>query len=128
MARRRGKSISFDAMVKFFMQTYEIPTKKDVERLMERLDRLEKLIKSSGTKGRGRTAARKKKETGASQQRSGSPAVDQVFEVIKAHKDGAGLVEIKGQTGFDDKKIRNILFRLFKAGQIKRINRGVYSA
>jgi hypothetical protein len=127
MARRRGKNISFDAMVKFFMQTYEIPTKKDVERLMERLDRLEKLLKSSGAKGRGRTAARKKKDRGGSRPRSGTSAVDQVFETIKEHKDGAGLVEIKEKTGFDDKKIRNILFRLFKAGQIKRINRGIYS-
>ena len=47
MARRKGKSISFDAMVKFFMQYYNIPTKKDIEKLIERMDRLEKVIKES---------------------------------------------------------------------------------
>ena len=47
MPRRKGKAISFDAMVKFFMQNYNIPTKKDVDQLMIRMDRLENLIKSS---------------------------------------------------------------------------------
>jgi uncharacterized protein (DUF885 family) len=44
MARKKGKSISFDAMVKFFLHTYEIPTTRDVDKLMARLDRLESLI------------------------------------------------------------------------------------
>jgi hypothetical protein len=30
MQKRKGKAVSFDAMVKFFMQNYNIPTKKDV--------------------------------------------------------------------------------------------------
>ena len=45
MSKRKGKTISFDAMVKFFMQNYNIPTKKDVDRLMAKLDRLENLMK-----------------------------------------------------------------------------------
>ena len=44
MPRKKGKSISFDAMVKFFLHTYEIPTKRDVEKLIARLDRLETLM------------------------------------------------------------------------------------
>ena len=44
MPRRKGRPISFDAMVKFFMQNYSIPTKKDVDQLMAKLDRLESLI------------------------------------------------------------------------------------
>jgi len=47
MPRKKGKTISFDAMVKFFMQNYDIPTKKDVDKLMARLDRLETLVKQS---------------------------------------------------------------------------------
>ena len=52
MAKRRGKAISFDAMVKFFMQHYDIPTKKDFEKLAAKMDRLEKLIKAAKTSGR----------------------------------------------------------------------------
>ncbi len=47
MPKRKGKTPSFDAMVKFFMRQYNIPTKKDVDRLMVKLDRLENLIKHS---------------------------------------------------------------------------------
>ena len=44
MPRKRGKSVSFDAMVKFFMHTYNIPTKQDIERINARLDRIERLL------------------------------------------------------------------------------------
>ena len=30
MPKKRGKPVSFDAMIKFFMRQYNIPTKKDV--------------------------------------------------------------------------------------------------
>ena len=38
MSRKKKKPISFDAMVKFFMQSYHIPTKKDIDRLSRRLE------------------------------------------------------------------------------------------
>jgi len=129
MAKRRGKSISFDAMVKFFMQHYDIPTKKDLEKLTAKMDRLEKLIKSAGTSGRrsrvfgGRAAGR---ETAPS--KSGATAHDRVLEVIKRFKQGAGFIEIQTATGFDEKKIRNIIFRLNKIGKIRRKSRGLYIA
>ena len=47
MTRRKGKSVSFDAMVKFFMHQYGIPTKKDFEKVLERLDRMEKTIRDA---------------------------------------------------------------------------------
>ena len=33
MAKRKRKAISFDAMIKFFIQQYDIPTKKDIARM-----------------------------------------------------------------------------------------------
>ena len=47
MPKKKGKMISFDAMVKFFMQNYDIPTKKDVDKLMAKLERLENLVNQS---------------------------------------------------------------------------------
>lgn len=128
MARRKTKSVSFDAMVKFFMHHYQIPTTKDVEKLMARLDQIEKLIKSAAlTKKRRRVAANK---DGARQPRArgGSSAVEQVLEVIRGLKQGAGLPDIKSKTGFNDKKVRNIIYRLHKDGSIERLSRGVYVA
>jgi hypothetical protein len=118
MAKKKGKSVSFDAMVKFFMQNYNIPTKKDVNRLEARLDHLEKLIiKTSGDSGRSRRSTR------------GKPAVtatDSVLEVIKSFRQGVDFAEIQSRTGFAEKKLRNIIFNLNKMGKISRKRRGVY--
>ena len=122
MPKRKGKTISFDAMVKFFMQNYNIPTKKDVDRLMAKLDRLENLMKAAMAAGgnpvKGPGGRRKSAVT----------AVDIVFDVIKRSRQGLGFSDIQAKTGFGDKKIRNIIFRLNKIGKIKRKSRGIYVA
>jgi hypothetical protein len=122
MPRRKGKAVSFDAMVKFFMQNYNIPTKKDVDKLMAKLDRLENLMKAAmdggGYPHKGQVGRRKTAVT----------AVDLVFDVIRRSRQGLGFSEIQAKTGFGDKKIRNIIFRLNKIGKIKRKRRGTYVA
>ncbi len=122
MSRRKGKAVSFDAMVKFFMQHYDIPTKKDVDRLMAKMDRLETLIKTIMA---GPVYQLKGK---AGQRQTTITAVDMVFDVIKRSREGMGFAEIQAKTGFGDKKIRNIIFRLNKVGKIKRKQRGTYVA
>ena len=123
MARRKGKSVTFDAMVKFFIRQYNIPTRKDVDRLMVRLDRLEKLIKASSA-GKGRQIVRSGR--GRPARRSAMTASDTVLEVIGRFKNGVGFADIQAKTGFGEKKIRNIIFRLDKLGKIKRVSRGIY--
>ncbi len=120
MPRKKGKSISFDAMVKFFMNTYEIPTKADVDKLMAKLDRLESLIGAASASGGvgGRVPRR----------RDALPAADMVLDAIKRAKQGLKFADIQSKTGFAEKKIRNIIFRLHKLGKIKRQGRGVYVA
>ncbi len=122
MAKRRGKSVSFDAMVKFFMQAYDIPTKKDVKLILARLDRLERLISGLGQGTRRRQSGGKTKKGGV------QTASDIVLEVIKGSTRGLGLAEIQAQTGYGEKKLRNIIFRLHKLGKIKRVSRGIYTA
>ena len=118
MPRRKGKTTSFDAMVKFFMQNYNIPTKKDVDQLMIRLDRLENLIKSSMGPSNAKTQIARRKNS--------VTAVDIVLDTIRRSKQGIDFAQIQAKTGFDEKKIRNIIFRLNKTGKIKRKSRGVY--
>jgi len=121
MTRRKGKSISFDAMVKFFMQYYNIPTKKDIEKLIERMDRLEKVIKESELYG-------KRRHIPASTSRSSETSSDMVLEVIKRFQNGVGFSEIQEKTGFGEKKLRNIIYRLHKMKKITRKSRGIYIA
>ena len=120
MTRKKGKAVSFDAMVKFFMQHYNIPTKKDVDRLMARLDRLENLIKTAMIN----PASKPKGQAGQGQ--TTVTAVDMVFDLIRRSQEGLGFADIQAKTGFGDKKIRNIIFRLNKTGKIKRKRRGTY--
>lgn len=122
MPRRKGKAVSFDAMVKFFMQNYNIPTKKDVDRLLAKLDRLENLIKTAMTISAFQPAGQ------PGQRQPIVTAVDIVFDVISRSREGLGFAEIQAKTGFGDKKIRNIIFRLNKTGKIKRKQRGTYVA
>ena len=124
MAKKRGKAVSFDAMVKYFMQTYQVPTRKDVDKLLERLDHLEKMIKAAGGSGRARRPPAEK----TSRAKAALSASDAVLEVIKAYREGVGFGEIQEKTGFGEKKLRNIIFRLNKMDKIKRVGRGVYLA
>jgi polyhydroxyalkanoate synthesis regulator phasin len=120
MTKRKGKPVSFDAMVKFFMHNYNIPTKRDIDRLNDRLDRLEKLIKALPPRNR-RTP---EKNNGDSPQ----SATETVLDLIRRSKNGIGIAEVREQTGYDDKKLRNIIFRLNKMEKIMRVSRGSYKA
>lgn len=120
MSKKKGKSVSFDAMVKFFMHNYNIPTKRDIDALSARLDRIERLIMTS-TSGKGRRRGSPK-----SGGRAAETASDTVLEVIRRYQEGVGFAEIKLQTGYGEKKLRNILFRLHKLEKIKRKSRGIY--
>ena len=121
------KQVSFDAMVRFFMKHYKIPTQKDVDKLMAKLDRLETMVIKSDTHTRTRKPGSRK--SGIHPGRPGMTASDMVLEVIREAGDkGIGFAEVKDKTGFNEKKIRNIIFRLNKLGRIQRIDRGIYMA
>jgi hypothetical protein len=121
MPKRKGKAPSFDAMVKFFMLQYNIPTKKDVDRLMAKLERLENLIKQSAMSPDNAGVRIGRRKTALT-------AIDIVLDAIKRSKQGIGFAAIQAKTGFGEKKIRNIIFRLNKIGKIKRKSRGIYIA
>ncbi len=125
---KKEKAVSFDVMMKGFLQKYNISTKKDIEKLMTRLDNIEKLVKKvtristrAGRAVEGGRAVRAR--SGA-----GSSAADIALGVVKDSKKGADFSEIQAKTGFPDKKLRNIIFRLNRLGKIKRKSRGIYIA
>ena len=125
MAKRRGKA-SFDAMVKLFMQTYNIPTKRDINNLMSKIDRLEKLVKSTAKSGKSKRISENAANKKTSQCKSPLTASSIVIEVIKEFEDGICFSDIRTRTGFAEKKLRNVIFRLDHIGKIERKSRGVY--
>ena len=129
MAKRKGKSVRFDAMVKFFLQYYNIPSRKDIDKLMAKMDRLEMLIKSSEMTGKGGTIPGvKASKSRASTGRTVMTSTDRALEVIKRFRKGVEFADIQARTGFEDKKLRNIIYRLHKMGKIVRKSRGLYIA
>ena len=127
MARRKRKAVSFDAMVKFFIRNYDIPTKKDIDMLNDRLDRIEKVIMAQSGAQRSGGSAKKKLGVSAKKTRSAMTASDRVYDFFKRSGSGLKIADIKAKTGYDDKKLRNIIFRLHSMKRIKRISRGVYT-
>jgi len=116
MATNIDRPKSFDTMVKYFLRYYKIPTKKDMDRLNAKMDRLETLISNANCR----------RSSGTYRSRFGNTASGVVLEVIKQAGDGIRFSELQDQTGFNEKKLRNIVFRLNKLGKIKQKSRGIY--
>jgi hypothetical protein len=102
------------------MHQYKIPTKRDIERLHARLDQLEKLIKA--------TAPHSARGPAKSHEDLPKSATDIVLDLIKQKKTGIRIPDIREQTGYDDKKLRNVIYRLNKMEKIQRVSRGCYIA
>lgn len=51
-----------------------------------------------------------------------------VLAMIQSHPDGIAVAALQAQSGFEEKQLRNIVFRLFNSGKIRRIGRGIYGA
>jgi len=124
MPKRKNRPPSFDAMVKLFMRQYKIPNKNDVEKIMMRIERLEKIIETTiqiqtnSNKGHSKTSSGKPVK---------SPG-DIVVELIRNFKNGANFSQIQTGTGFEEKKLRNLIYRLNKNGRILRVRQGIYMA
>ena len=79
-----------------------------------------KSLKAKPTKRSPSQKAPAKKETAQ------PTATDQVLNIIKRSKKGVNAATLMTKTGFDLKKVRNILQRTYKMGKIKRVEKGVY--
>jgi hypothetical protein len=53
-------------------------------------------------------------------------AADTVFNIIKRYKKGIGNAVLMEKTGYNQKKIANLVFKLRKQGKIKSVAKGVY--
>ena len=51
-----------------------------------------------------------------------------VLSVIESSPKGVSVSDLVKQSGCEEKQLRNILFRLYKVGKIRRIGRGIYAA
>jgi hypothetical protein len=94
---------------------------RQMDKLINAVDKFEKekaAKKKKAQKPASKTADKKKATT--------LTATDQVVQIIKRSKKGVDVATLGKKTGFEKKKINDILFRASKQGKIKRTGKGVY--
>ena len=57
----------------------------------------------------------------------GDTAIHSVYQIISRAKNGANTATIKQKTGFNDKKVQNIIYKLKKQGKIQSPKKGIYA-
>lgn len=80
-----------------------------------------------GHSGKASSKKTRTKKTAISMKTTSPTATDQVLNVVKRFKKGVDVATLKQRTGFEDKKVRNILYRTVNQGKIKRVGRGLYA-
>ena len=94
---------------------------KDLEKMSRRIQKLTSSIPNG--KGKAPKASKFKPVITPRSKKSGTQTV---LDMIKNSKSGIAAGSLIKKTGFEDKKIRNIIFKAWKEGKIDRVGRGVY--
>jgi predicted helicase len=112
--------------------------KRDIKALEKKM---EKLLNAYETPQKPKTAKKVKKKTvkvktkrAAAVKKAALPkktakkttSTDQILKIIRRSRKGVDVPALKAKTGFEDKKVRNIIFRASKEGKIKKVGRGIY--
>ena len=100
---------------------------KKTEVLLKELTKLEKSQPATKPKTKA-VKARVSPKAPAKKKHKGLTDTDKVLNIITRSKKGVAVVALRKKTGFNDKKISNIIFKALKAGKIKREDRGIYIA
>ena len=99
---------------------------KDLKKLTQKTDKMIKglekpdkaqAVKKPKAKKAGKPVAKKVKKVAAG---------EAVLAIIKRSRKGVDQATLINKTGFKDKKVRDITYRLRKQGKIKRDRKGLY--
>ena len=93
-----------------------------IEKLAAALGKAEKpKAKSVKTKPKAKAVSKKAPAKGGKK-----TDTDKVLAIINRSKKGVDTATLMKKTGFDQKKVRNILNRTYKQGKITRVAKGIY--
>ena len=101
-----------------------------VERMKKRVERIEKqsIAKTKAVKIAAAPKSIRKPVTPKSVRKGKAEktAYATFLGIVNKSKKGVSVKQLQAKTGFDDKKIRNLVFKATKQGAIKSVGRGVY--
>ena len=93
-----------------------------IEKLAAALGKAEKL-KAKSVKTKTKANAVTKKATVKAAKKTDT---DKVLAIINKSKKGVDTATLIKKTGFNQKKVRNMLNRTYKQGKITRVEKGIY--
>ena len=98
--------------------------KKDIKAIEKKM---EKLIAAAEKSKRAETAKKAPTRKAPAKKKIGQPtATEEVLKIIYRSKKGVNIKTLIQKTGFNQKKVTNILQRTYKMGKIKRVAKGIY--
>ncbi|MBW2610181.1 MAG: hypothetical protein JRC68_07530 [Deltaproteobacteria bacterium] len=113
---------------------------KKTERIEKKLDKLAKAKAPKKAKAKPKVKARKAKKKvvtrkikkkavkrkAVAKKAKRVPASESVFKIIKRSSKGVRTATLQAKTGFKEKKVRDIIYRLKNQGKIKSAQTGLY--
>lgn len=107
---------------------------KNLKSLTKQTERLAKKVDTASTarpkKAKAKKKAAKKKTQSKRKttvaKKTRVPASDVVYQLIRKSKKGSNTANLIKKTGYKEKKIRDIIYRLKKQNKIKSAEKGVY--
>lgn len=106
--------------------------RKTMDTVIRTVEKFEKEQVAKARKAKAKTKAKTtkkapaKKKAPARKKAAAQTATGQVLNIIKRSKKGVDVPTLVKKTGFEDKKVRNIVSKAFAQGKIKRAGRGIY--
>ena len=99
------------------------PAKKQANQRSPETSAPKNRVKPAAIKARAKTSVKK-----ATTKRKIAELTDtaQLLDIIKRSKRGLNVATLRQKTGFDEKKIRNMIYKANKEGKIRRAGRGIY--
>ena len=93
---------------------------RQTDKLIKAVDKFEK------DKAAKRKKAKKPARKAPAKKAKKLTDTDKVLNIIKRSKKGVDVATLTKKTGFDEKKVRNIVTRAFSQKKIKRAGKGIY--
>ena len=100
---------------------------KKIEKMIVAVDKLEKAkpAKKAAPKAKATKKVSPKKVV-PKKKAAKLTDTEKTIKIINRSKKGVNVETLMKKTGFDNKKITNIVHRAYKAGKIKRVGIGIY--
>jgi uncharacterized Zn finger protein len=99
------------------------PAKKKASQRLAESSASKKRVKPAAIKASAKTLVR---NSAAKRKAAVTTDTAKILDIIKRSKKGLDVATLKQKTGFGEKKIRNVIYKAFRQGIIKRVGRGVY--